>query len=219
MVSRKNPQFTLAWVAAIFLSAVVAVAQPEPAQDAATPDAAATDVATTGAEPATPNDAGRDSQTIKMDDQPAGVDRGRTPVTAEDILKEFQKERPVAEPLLPRPQAGETDISSPLTTELQSKSGARLPDGYMLVDRTGRLSREGEWWVISFLSDNHPQTAPEPPMKLLPNRMLERMVRESESSNTTVEFIVSGETTDFLGENYLLLRKLMRKRDLGNLSR
>lgn len=150
---------------------------------------------------------------------PRDAARSTAPVTAEDILREFQQERPVAEPLLPRDQQGERSVLEPLSDESASSGGARLPDGHILVDRTGRLLREGNWWVIAFIADNHPDAAPEPPMKLLPNRMLERMVRESESAGATVEFVVSGEVTDFLGENYLLLRKLMRKRDLGNLTR
>ena len=145
------------------------------------------------------------------------------PISAEDILKEFERERPVAEPVLPRPRPGETVVreSSPQgESDIElPESRARFPDGYILADRAGRLVREGEWWVITFVSDNHPNSRPEPPMKILPNRMLERMVRESEAATRSVEFIVSGEVTDFLGENYLLLRKLMRKRDMGNLSR
>jgi hypothetical protein len=139
-------------------------------------------------------------------------------VTAEDILREFQQERPVAEPLLPRPSSVEARPRVPRRDGVESGAGARLQDGFMLVDRTGRISRDGDWWMISFIADNHPEAAPEPPMKLLPNRMLERTVRETESASGTVEFIVSGEVTDFMGENYLLLRKLMRKRDVGNLT-
>jgi hypothetical protein len=154
----------------------------------------------------------------------ASEDETRTsaPISAEDILKEFERERPVAEPVLPRPRPGETVVRESMPGDAPDvdlpESRARFPDGYILADRAGRLVREGEWWVITFVADNHPDTRPEPPMKILPNRMLERMVRESEAATRSVEFIVSGEVTDFLGENYLLLRKLMRKRDMGNLS-
>jgi hypothetical protein len=98
-------------------------------------------------------------------------------------------------------------------------SRPRLPDGYILADRTGRLVRQDEWWVFSFVGDNNPTESPDPPMRLLPNQMLERAVRETEGAGQRVEFIVSGEVTDFMGENYLLLRKLLRKRELGNLSK
>jgi hypothetical protein len=147
--------------------------------------------------------------------QPA--DRSPTEATAEDILREFQKERPRAVPLLPTPPEDEsiTRIESPVDGDMPA---VHLPDGYFLVDRVGRLTQIGDWWLITFVSDNNPLESPDPPMRLLPNRMLERMVRESQGAARSVEFVVSGEVTEFMGENYLLLRKLMRRRDLGNLS-
>jgi hypothetical protein len=87
----------------------------------------------------------------------------------------------------------------------------------MLTDRTGRLGQQGNWWIFIFEADN--DSYPEPPMKLLPNQTLERMVRESRGGLDPVVFIVSGEVTDFKSENYLLPRKVLRKRDLGNLSK
>ncbi len=93
----------------------------------------------------------------------------------------------------------------------------RLPDGAMLADRMGRITQEGHWWVFHFESDN--PAFPEPPMKLLPNQALERMVRESRGGMEPVVFIVTGEVTDFKGENYLLPRKVLRKRDMGNLKK
>jgi hypothetical protein len=151
--------------------------------------------------------------------QEAAPEEVRTPpqVSVDDVLREFQQDRPRAEPLLP---ASDLDAAydKPGTGE-RDGSVLRLPDGYFLVDRTGRLAQEGEWWVFKFVSDNNPASAPNPPMRLLPNQMLERMIRESQGAGRGVEFIISGEVTDFMGENYVLLRKLMRKRDLGNLSK
>ncbi len=138
-------------------------------------------------------------------------------VSADDILKEFQKDRPKAQPIMPGTAPDEEILRNDEDTPERRK--LRFPDGFFLVDRTGRLTQEGEWWVFTFVSDNNPAEMPDPPMKLLPNQMLERMVRESEGAARTVDFVVSGEVTDFMGENYLLLRKLMRKRDMGNLSR
>jgi hypothetical protein len=138
--------------------------------------------------------------------------------SAEDVLKAFQKERPQAEPLLPRGPEDESVVRT-APSEGGGRSGrARMPDGYFLVDRTGRVAQDGPWWTFNFVADNNPAASPEPPIRLLPNQMLERMIRESQGGTVSVEFIVSGEVTDFMGDNYLLLRKLMRKRELGNLS-
>ncbi|HRX87520.1 MAG TPA: hypothetical protein P5572_21045 [Phycisphaerae bacterium] len=178
---------------------------PEATPPAAAMDKPVADEAETGSTDAPKADASKQDE------------RGTAPISAEDILKEFQKERPVAEPLMPKPMPEEDGEAVQADGGVAAGSSARLPDGYILVDRTCRLVRDGDWWEVVFKSDNHPETAGEPPLKLLPNRMLERMVRESQSTAGSVEFIVSGEVTDFMGENYVLLRKLMRKREMGNL--
>jgi hypothetical protein len=68
-----------------------------------------------------------------------------------------------------------------------------------------------------FESD-HPDR-PEPPIKLLPNKSLEFMVRTSERESIGLVFLVSGEATVFQGENYLLSRVAMQRIDTGNLRR
>lgn len=138
--------------------------------------------------------------------------------SADDVLRQFEQDRPKARPLLPGRGNRERTVHEPLTDGDLRRSPARLPEGYFLVDRAGRLTREGPWFVFNFIGDNNPTATPDPPMRLLPNRMLERMIRESKGSTVSVEFIVSGEVTDFMGENHLLLRKLLRKRSVGNLS-
>jgi hypothetical protein len=131
--------------------------------------------------------------------------------TSEDIINEFLKKRPEAIPILPTGQPDETVVR-------QSDSGsdvhARLPDGHILSDRAGRISKIGERWMFSFESDN--VSNPEPPITMLECRILEQMVRESRGGTEPVIFIVTGEITDFRGENYLLPRMALRKRDLGN---
>jgi len=139
------------------------------------------------------------------DDEPSGV-------RAEDVLREFQLERPKPVPVLPGKSNEQVDSGGDPETVLT------VPDGYFIVDRSVRLVREGDWWVIHFVSDNNPTASPQKPMRLLPNRMLERMIHESQVVSQ-YEYIVSGEVTRYMDENYLLLRKLMRRRDMGNLSR
>ena len=139
-------------------------------------------------------------------------------VSADDVLKQFERDRPKARPLLPGSRPGTEVVRDSIGDDDPLRTPARLPEGYFLVDRAGRLTREGPWFVFNFMGDNNPASTPDPPMRLLPNRMLERMIRESKGSTSSVEFIVSGEVTDFMGENHLLLRKLLRKRGVGNLS-
>ncbi len=150
----------------------------------------------------------------------AGADevRAERPPSPGDIIREFQQQRPQLTPVLPTGPADETvRRASPDNASPGQRPRGRLPDGAMLADRAGRVVREGQWWVFAFESDN--SSYPEPPMKLLPNQALERMVRESRGGMDPVVFVVTGEVTDFKAENYLLARKVLRKRNLGNLKK
>jgi hypothetical protein len=132
--------------------------------------------------------------------------------TAEEVLRAFEQDRPKNAPLMPV----EVSLTGPNGRQdpLSQRARARYPDGYMLADRAGRISRENQWFVFTFESTS--TAFEEPPLKLLPNLMLERAAFEIQGSPNLV-FVVSGEITDFNGENYLLLRKLLRRRQLGNL--
>jgi len=83
------------------------------------------------------------------------------------------------------------------------------------VDRPGRLVREGDWWTLVFESADG--RVPGQQLLLLPSRQLEIMEQTSRGGARSVVFIVSGEVTEFHGRNYLLLRKVLIRRDLGNL--
>ena len=54
------------------------------------------------------------------------------------------------------------------------------------------------------------------PIRLLPNRLLETALAISGAGTRSVVFIVSGEVMEYKGMNYLLLRKVLVRRDLGN---
>jgi hypothetical protein len=125
--------------------------------------------------------------------------------TAEEVLDQMRNQQPTTEIVRPN-RAGEID----------PEGGTRLlPEGTPIINRAGRLIREGEWWLFAFESD-HPEH-PEPPMKLLPNSNLGAMVRMGSAETTGLVFIVSGECTVFQGENYLMLRSVKRRLNLGNL--
>ena len=198
-------------------AAILILSAAAAAQEAEVPESQpAPAVATVEASP--PPDAEQSPREEEEEPLPSEV---RTPaqVSAEDVLREFQRDRPKAQPLLPKAQEDETIGRRPVDRAGQRSTRLRMPDGYFLVDRTGRLTQVDTWWVFNFVGDNNPDESPDPPIRLLPNQMLERMIRESQGASRSVDFIISGEVTDFMGANYLLLRKLMRKRDQGNLSK
>lgn len=125
-----------------------------------------------------------------------------TPV--EDVLAALQRQAPAetAMPVLAAP----TDESSARSASIPL---GVMPDGAILVHRPGRMIRQGDWWSFSFESDRPEH--PEPPMKLLPCRNVELMLRASERGNVGLVFLVSGEVTFFAGENYLLPKLAMRR--------
>ncbi|MFH0983133.1 MAG: hypothetical protein V2A79_16560 [Planctomycetota bacterium] len=186
-------------------------AQPQPATkpqgDPQTPPPAAT----TQPEAPPPGGAAVPSQPTQPDDAAA-----RTPptVSADEVLRAFQRDRPTRVPIAP---SGGPDESTSPEASLAPATSRRLPDGYFLVDRVGRVVKEGEWYVFVYEGDN--ASHPEPPLKLLPNQLLERVVLESQNARNSAVFVVSGEVTEFQNENYLLLRKLLRRRNLGNLEK
>jgi hypothetical protein len=135
--------------------------------------------------------------------------------SAEEVQEAFERARPRNVPIQPAPLPGTEAAEA--ADRAETPTGARFPDGYLLVDRAGRMVHDGEWWTFVFESDS--PVYQEPPMKLLPNRMLERMIYETQGASGNIVFVVSGEVTDFQNENYLLLRKLLRRRDLGNIQK
>jgi len=130
--------------------------------------------------------------------------------TSEDILRTLMREEP-GRPLDPRsfePEEVEPPPSvAPVGAGEMTLTGG---PGELVIDRVVTLAPEspGGWKEARFKSDN---TLREPPLRLLPCRMLERAERLGG------ELRVSGVVTTYKGKRYLLLRKVIRERDLGQL--
>ncbi|MBK8266829.1 MAG: hypothetical protein IPK83_00345 [Planctomycetes bacterium] len=153
--------------------------------------------------------------------QPASKSNDPEPVrepSAKEILRELQEAsrkdakavvRPGIEGVRPK------QIEQPIGNPIEPVQGKLLPDGSRLVDRPGRLAKEGDGFVFSF--ESRGQGAPDRPIRLLPNRLLEDMEMYSENATKSIVFIISGEITEYRGVNYLLLQKLLVRPDTGNL--
>ncbi len=144
------------------------------------------------------------------DKEAESKEEDKTP-TAEEMLRKLQQKEP-ARKAIPAASIEEQQVGAKQGRSAQ----AMLPEGHHVNRRPGRLVREGQWWTFVFESD-HPDH-PEPRLKLLPNWTLEQMVRYTESTAGVV-FIVSGEVTAYMGENYLLTRVAMRQTNMDNLSK
>ncbi len=130
--------------------------------------------------------------------------------SAEDVQAMLRRQRP-DETVIP---VG-TDSLDGKPTPIAGAGRTLLFDGSAVVNRPGRLIRQGTWWVLVSESD-HPDH-PEPPLRLLPNQGVEAMVRLSQGRAAGPVFLVSGEVTAFFGENYLLTRAVRHRMDMGNL--
>lgn len=144
----------------------------------------------------------------------------RTP-SATDILRELTKRENAPRTVVVRPSDPGRSRRTTVAAEAVPSGAIRiperrlLPDGTRLVDRPGRLAREGDYFVLAF--ESRGRGTPELPIRLLPNRMLEDMEIKSRGGTQPIVFIVSGEITEYHGVNYLLVQKLLLRPELGNL--
>ncbi len=153
----------------------------------------------------------------KADSQDPGPRRNISP---EELLKELQKDtlktgRPITSADKPGEERRSTVATNAATGGVRPVSKRLLPDGSRIVDRPGRLTREGSFFTFSF--ESRGQGAPEMPIRLLPNRLLEDMEIVSAGGAKSIVFVVSGEVTEYRGVNYLLVQMLLVRPDLGNL--
>jgi hypothetical protein len=139
------------------------------------------------------------------------VSTPESPSPVDDVISAMKAQ------IVPRSLASPDENARRGPARRESVLWASIADGTPLVNRPGRVVQTGQWWTIIFESDNADR--PEPPLRVLPNRVLEGMVRTSERGAAGLVFLVSGEITAFQGENYLLARVAVRLVDLGNLSK
>lgn len=135
-----------------------------------------------------------------------------TDANVEDVLKLMQSQRP------PENLIVQNRGSAPARSSISKFPPlARLQDGTPITRRPGRLVRSGERWSFVFESDHPGQ--PEPPLEILPNRNLERMLEISQRDSAGLVFLTSGEATAFEGRNLYFIRSVVRHVDLGNLNK
>jgi hypothetical protein len=145
--------------------------------------------------------------------------------TAEDVVRELMATEPVRAVVMPESLV-RTDVSDEDAIdvqELEPPTGPRMgdpatgqwPEGTLLIDRVGRvvLGDDG-WWMLAFEDRGH--QARIRPVRLLPNRLLEEALSLSDGGTRGIVFEISGEVTVHRNMRYLLLRKVLIRRDIGN---
>jgi len=138
--------------------------------------------------------------------RPAGSTTLRRPAQA-DVLRNLIGEQDRPKPVAPV-EPGKKEAKE------GAAAGATLLEGTQLVERPGRLVHEDG--RAKFLFTAEVGAAGPRSMAILESQLLETMEREAETGFP--EFIISGEVTRYHGNNYLLLRKVLRRTSNGNLS-
>ncbi len=129
-----------------------------------------------------------------------------TDAPAEDVLNVLKGATSETDPMDTR-----TRVAVP---EAASAARPLRPDGASVINRPARVARRGSLYQLVFESD-HPDS-PEPPLTMLPNQHMLRMVQATKTQNLGVVFTVSGEITQFQGENFVLVRAATRRLDSAN---
>jgi hypothetical protein len=135
--------------------------------------------------------------------QPSAQDRPDSKAILAQMLVN-RPGKPMTMPaLIGRAPADNTPSVAPLPTrELVPVDSTQM----MVIDRTVRIQRRGEWYEARFLSDN---TLQERPIRLLPNSLLER------AEKIPGRIRITGVIQRYKDQDFLLLRKVILYRDMG----
>ncbi len=138
--------------------------------------------------------------------------------TAEEVVKKLMENKPRRALVLPQ-RAAEKDSPPAPTNEANAKpspenDAVKWAEDSVIVDRPARIVPGQRWWMLAF--DDAGSAPKDKPIALLPNQLLETAIALTGGGARGVVLIISGEITAYKGTNYLLLRKVLVRRDLGN---
>jgi hypothetical protein len=200
-------RLALMWLSGVVLTAagaLLATAAPAPVAGADEPAAAAAPAQQPPESGKKPEDPPKAEE--KPADPPAEpAEPADPPSTADEIMDLMRRQKPSNEPIMPKS----------MDSKAEGGGGFLMPEGSRISRKSGRIVKDGSWWI--FVPESDMPDRPEPRMKLLPCLHLEQMVRETEHAAAEVVYVVSGEVTVFQEENYLLVRVATRRASLGNL--
>jgi hypothetical protein len=142
---------------------------------------------------------------------------------AEQVLNELLQRRadhPLIEPARPSSAGGPRERSArPVGTAPGVGKGQLKREGQFVVRRRGRMKRAtggaASPWMFTFDADR--ANLDDPPMYLMPCRMLEDMEQIVRDRGESVAFIISGQVFVYHNANYLLPTLMELAADRGNL--
>ncbi len=163
-----------------------------------------------------PSPKGPEQAMAPKEDEVAAVTGTSGESSAEDIQESLRKQYggdtdPVISPIR-RKEGGH----SPVPSEAPALGREIAPSrSTLVVDRLVVVTQESDskWWVIRFEADN---TLMESPIRILPCEPLERIENIVKNSpKNYLRFRISGNVYSYKGKYYLLLRKLLVEREMG----
>jgi len=126
------------------------------------------------------------------------------------ILRRLIEDKERARPIEPVPETRPAKAGGPV---VDAQGNPLLFEGTMLIERPARLVyEEGRPTLVVQVDANTQQPRV---FELLPNQLLELMEKEAKAGVT--EFLVSAEVTKYGPRNFVLLRKMLRRVDHGNI--
>jgi hypothetical protein len=131
--------------------------------------------------------------------------------SAQSVLQGLINNPEAIAPPPPPPSPAATNPALTPTMEAvapNTPSTNRLHEGQIIQDRVGRLVPDEKTgtYIIEFDADGKGMA--DPPMGLLPSRMLASMEDASAKGTKPVKFKVTGEVTEYRGKNYLLVMSM-----------
>jgi hypothetical protein len=131
--------------------------------------------------------------------------------TRRDVERELEPDDEGGRAVLPVPAGKQSPLMHTRTAHPDA-TRRLLPEGTVIVDRTGILKADQGRWVFVFEADS--SALDDPPLILLPNSYLESMQKQANYGKRDVKFRISGVVTQYQGANYLFLRKVLIVRNL-----
>ncbi len=151
---------------------------------------------------------------------PTTSPEGSSTPSAQNVLEGLLKDKGAGgtETAIPVAGSGGTGrtVESPMTEVApNAPKSTRVREGEFVWNRTGRLMKDEKSgdWVFEFDSDG--TNMKDPPMELLPSRLLAAMEDSSAGGTQRTRFKVSGEVTEYRGKNYLWVQHMEILRDLN----
>ncbi|GAF89489.1 unnamed protein product, partial [marine sediment metagenome] len=130
----------------------------------------------------------------------------------EQVLKDLLKQGTPG-PMISPDISGEVTVPVVEPVDPKAKRPLLLRDGDLVSNRLGRLAKDAKGTLL-FVYEADGAHLSEPPLILLPCLKLEQM-ELLVAKQPNAKFTITGEVTVYHGKGYLLLRKVMLHRDLG----